>query len=160
MAEPTEYRYGGTRALVILHERQLRKFLVVWRRARKAGVALPETDDPHYASMETLLAHVLGCARHYMVWMCQVLELPDPGIRPEPATEVVANEAESYLEHVVERWHAPLAALTEEQAYRPSHNTKWGVEYSIDSMLEHAVMHPLRHRFQLEELIAKAQRAG
>ncbi len=34
------------------------------------------------------------------------------------------------------------------------------VEYSIDSMLEHAVMHPLRHRFQLEELIAKAQRAG
>ncbi len=159
MAE-TEYRYGGARTLVILHERQLRKFMVVWRRAKKAGVALPETDDPNYASLEALLAHVLRCARHYMVWMCEVLELPDPGIRPEPAVEAVAAEAESYLEHVVERWGAPLAELTEGQAYRPNHATQWDVEYCIDSMLEHAAIHPLRHRFQLEELIAKAQRAS
>ncbi len=159
MAEQTEYRYGGTRALVILHERQLRKFLVVWRRAKRAGVVLSETDDPNYASLETLLAHVLRCARHYMVWMCQVLERPDPGIRPEPALGRVEDEAESYLEHVVERWRAPLAELTEEQAYRPAYDSGWDVEYCIDAMLEHAAMHPLRHRFQLEELIARAQRS-
>ncbi len=160
MTEPTEYRYGGTRALVILHERQLRKFLVVWRRARKAGIALPETDDPHYASLEILLRHVLGCARGYMEWMCQVLELPDPGIRPEPEAGDIDVGAESYIEHLVERWRTPLAGLTEAQAYRPTHKTRWDVEYCIDSMLEHAVMHPQRHRFQLEELIARAQRSS
>jgi hypothetical protein len=26
--------------------------------------------------------------------------------------------------------------------------------YSIDAMLEHAVMHPIRHSYQLEELMA------
>ncbi len=158
MAKLSEYRYGGARALVMLHERQLRKFLVAWRHARTAGVTLPETDDPSYASLEALLVHVLRCARGYMAWMCEVLELPDPGIRPAPASGAVESEAEVYVEHLVEQWRTPLVELTEEQAYGPAHTTRWGVEYCIDSMLEHAAMHPLRHRFQLQELIAKAQR--
>ncbi len=158
MAE-AEYQYGGARALVILHERQLRKFVVAWRHAQRAGVVLPETDDPNYASLEALLAHVLNCARHYLVWICQVLELPDPDIRPEPAIGAVAAEAESYVEHLVERWRGPLVELTEEQAYS-THASAWNVEYCIDAMLEHATMHPLRHRFQLQELIAKAQRSS
>ncbi len=154
------YRYGGARALVILHERQLRKFLVAWRRAKTAGIALPETDDPDYASLETVLRHVLWCARGYVVWMCEVLELPDPEIRPAPEADAAAAEAEDYVEHLVEKWRRPLAELTEEQAYRPSYTTRWKVDYCIDSMLEHAAMHPTRHRFQLEELIARAQRSG
>lgn len=160
MTETTKYRYGGARSLVILHERQMRKFLVAWRHAMKAGITMPETDDPNYESLEALLAHVLRCARHYMVWMCEVLELPDPDIRPEPTIDAVGTEAEDYLEHVIERWRTPLAGLTEDQAYRPSHTAGWGADYCIDSMLEHATMHPLRHRFQLEELIARAQRAS
>ncbi len=154
MAEHMDYRYAGARNLVILHERQLRKLLAAWRHAKTEGVALPETDDPDYASLETVLVHVFRWARVYMTWMCEVLELPDPDIRPEPAAEVVAAEAESYVEHLVERWRAPLAELTMEQTFRPTHTSPWNVEYCIDAMLEHAVMHPLRHRAQLEELKA------
>jgi hypothetical protein len=33
------------------------------------------------------------------------------------------------------------------------HKTRWGEDMSCESMLEHAVMHPHRHRFQLEELM-------
>ncbi len=160
MAELTNYRYGGARALVILHERQLRKFLVAWRRAKTAGVVLPETEDPDYASLEMLLKHVLGCARGYMVWMCEKLELPGPEIRPVPEAGAVVVEAEDYVEHLALKWRTPLAGLTEDQAYRPAYTTRWNVDYCIDAMLEHAAMHPLRHRFQLEELIARAQRAG
>lgn len=158
MAE-TEYRYGGARALVTLHERQLRKFVVVWRHAKRADVEMPETDDANYESLEAILTHVLRCARHYLVWICQVLELPDPDIRPEPAIDTVDAEVESYVEHLVERWRTPLVGLTEEQAYT-THTSAWDIDYCIDAMLEHAAIHPLRHRFQLEELIAKAQRAS
>jgi hypothetical protein len=28
------------------------------------------------------------------------------------------------------------------------------MDYSIDSMLEHALVHPMRHAFQLEEMLA------
>ena len=81
------YRSRAVRALVLLHDEHLRRFLVVWSQARAASVVLPKTDDPDYASLETLLHHVLGAARGYMTWMCEVLELPDPRIRipPEPS---------------------------------------------------------------------------
>jgi uncharacterized damage-inducible protein DinB len=31
------------------------------------------------------------------------------------------------------------------------------VSYSVDAMLEHAVMHPVRHRFQIEAWLAPSR---
>ena len=53
--------------MTLLHEEHLRAFVVVWRAARQAGVALPATADPNYASLEVLLQHVLRAARGYAV---------------------------------------------------------------------------------------------
>jgi len=44
--------------------------------------------------------------------------------------------------------------LTEERADLPAYPSRWGTPYSIDAMLEHAVMHPIRHAYQLEKLMA------
>jgi hypothetical protein len=63
------YRSRAVRALVLLHDEHVRRFLVVWNQAQAASVVLPKTDDPSYASLETLLRHVLGAARGYMTWM-------------------------------------------------------------------------------------------
>lgn len=68
------YRSRAVRALVLLHDEQLRRFLVVWKQARAASVALPRTDDRAYVSLDALLHHVLRAARGYMTWMCEVLE--------------------------------------------------------------------------------------
>jgi hypothetical protein len=67
------YRSRAVRALVLLHDEHLRKFLMTWKRAKSASVVLPQTDDEAYASLDTLLRHVLGAARGYMTWMCEVL---------------------------------------------------------------------------------------
>ena len=152
MKQLPEYRYRGARAMVILHERHMREFLDTWRRARAAGLELPESDDPEYASLETLLRHVLRAAGGYLFWMCRQLDLPDPGIRPAPPVETVAEDAEEYLDHVLGRWREPLAGVTEDECYLPEYTSKWETRYCIDAMLEHAVMHPIRHTFQLVEL--------
>ena len=146
------YRSRATRALVLLHERELRPFLPVWHRAAAVRIRLPATDDPDYASLETLLHHVLRASRGYMTWMCERLALPDPGIEPAPGPEVVAREADAYLEHLLERWRTPLQDV-EPARLDEEHATRWGATLSIDAMLEHAVLHPVRHRFQLEELL-------
>src|SRR5262245_40934168 len=96
-AAPT-YRSRAVRALVLLHEQHLRRFLVVWEQARAASVVLPMTDDPTYVSIDTLLHHVLGAPRRYMIWMCEVLDLPDPGIRALPAPAVLAQDPSAYME--------------------------------------------------------------
>ena len=153
MSDLPPYAFGGARANVEMHDAEMRRFLEVWKEARAAGLALPATDDPNYASLDHLCAHVLRCARHYMLWMCEQLGYADPGIEEPPEPEAVTDDADAYLEHVLERWRTPLRALTEEQSERPEYASRWGPKYCIDAMLEHAVMHPYRHRFQLERLL-------
>jgi hypothetical protein len=87
-----------------------------------------------------------------MTWLCEKLGLPDPGIRPAPAPDVLAREANACLQHLLERWRLPLAAV-EGERFEAIHTTRWGEQMSLEGMLEHAVMHPVRHRFQLEELM-------
>jgi hypothetical protein len=146
-------RSRAVRALVLLHDEHLRRFLVVWKQARAAPVTLPRTKDPDYASMDALLRHVLGAARGYMMWMCDKLELPDPEIRPTPEPALLSQDPDSYMEHVLERWRTPLQEVGDDRLDTPEYSSRWGTRYCIDAMLEHAVMHPIRHAFQLEELM-------
>jgi hypothetical protein len=146
------YAYRGARALVLLHDRHMREFLRTWKRAHNAGVRLPATDDPDYASREALLHHGLRAARGYMTWLCEKLGLPDPGIEPAPGADTVEKDAERYLEHLLARWRLPLARAEQEE-FGVTHRARWGDDMTCESMLEHAVVHPLRHTFQLEELM-------
>ena len=103
MSSDLPYRSRAVRAMVLLHEEHLRRFVQTWRLAMAVAASLPPTADPSYASLGALERHVLSAAVGYLVWICEVLRLPDPEVR------------------------------------------------RIDSMLEHAVMHPIRHSFQLDE---------
>ena len=150
--ELKNYRYRGARALVLLHAEALRAFLPVWQSAKAAQVRLPPSKDPSYASLETLLHHALWVARNYLVWLCEKLGLPDPGIQPLPEVSSVEREAPGYVQHLLERWRLPLADV-EGSRFSAVHKSGWGEDISLESMLEHTVIHLHRHRFQLEELL-------
>jgi uncharacterized damage-inducible protein DinB len=156
----SDYKYGGARVLVALHDRHLRAFVETWRRADAMGVELPVTANPDYASREVLLAHVLRCAARYLTWICEQLELPSPGLDERPDPDGFADRAQEYLEEVLAAWQIPLRDLTEGQADMPAYTSRWGTPYSIDAMLEHAVMHPIRHAYQLEGLMREKGRVS
>jgi hypothetical protein len=149
MSDLISYKYKGALALVLLHEKHLKLFAETWVEAKKLGVLLPATDDPYYASLESLLFHVLNSAGGYMKWICKQLNLPDPGIDTPPPKEIVENEYPAYINHLVSRWQIPLCAIEEEYFHSTTFLSNWGVPYCIDAMLEHAVMHPIRHEHQL-----------
>ena len=146
--------------MVALHAKHLRAFVVTWRRADNEAVALPASANPNYASRESLLAHVLGGAARYLIWMCEKLELPSPNLEERPDPGGFAARADEYLEDVLTAWEGPLHGLTEEMADSVVSESRWGVPYSIDAMLEHAVMHPIRHAHQLEELLTRRSGSG
>jgi hypothetical protein len=140
--------------MVLLHEDHLRRFVSTWRLALETPVTLPTTPDPAYSSLDALGRHVLSAAGGYLVWICEMLKLPDPEIRPVPDARSVVNDADNYMEHVLERWRTgPLREIADEQLETPEYPSRWQSRYCIDSMLEHAVMHPIRHTFQLDELM-------
>jgi hypothetical protein len=147
------YVYGGARALVQLHERHLRAFVDAWEHAVEAGTTLPPTQDPTCETLEAMLRHVLGAARRYMLWICANLGLPDPGIDPIP--EDIERGARAYLEHVLAGWDGPLCSLDQRTLDQRTFESSWGVPYCIDAMLEHAVMHPIRHTLQLERAVRR-----
>ena len=149
------YQSGAVRALVHLHERHMRSFLETWKRAKAAELALPATEDPDCMTLEAMLAHTLRASRGYMVWMCANLALPDPEINPAPDLDTVEIEADDYLEYLLERWRSPLVEMTEARIVE-EYTSNWGETFTVESMLEHAVMHPIRHAFQLETLLARA----
>ncbi len=152
MAIPVHH-YSGASALIHLHEIYLKKFYTTWKEAKEKAVVLPATEDPNYKSLETLLFHVLRAARNYMVWMCAKLELPDPEIALPPDPDVIGVEAEQYIRYMLSKWETPLKDVIEDKFIKPTFMSNWGTPYCIDAMLEHAVMHPIRHENQLSRLI-------
>jgi hypothetical protein len=153
-----EFAYGGARALIAMHEQRLRSFVDTWRKAKVAGITLPLTTDPAYISMEALLRHPLKSSRGYIVWICEKLELPDPEIHPVPELEHIERDTEAFLEHLLQRWKEPLRDVPEERFFDRTYTSRWDAEYCIEAMLEHAVMHPLRHEFQLINLMKEQQK--
>ena len=148
-----KYKYNGARAMVILHEKHLRSCIDTWREAKELNIKLPDTDDADYKSLAALLRHIFRAARGYITWICDKLNLPDPEIKQAPEPELIENKIEEYLAHLLEKWKNPLVEIPEEKFHTPTYTSNWGVEYCIDAMLEHAVMHPIRHEFQLRNLI-------
>jgi hypothetical protein len=153
--EDIKYKYAGARALVKLHEIHLQSFYETWKEAKQVGVKLPFTDDPYYKSLDTLLYHLLRSARGYMMWICDKLQLPDPMIKETPPAEIIKENAAEQMAHLFERWKLPLANVEPELFEDKVYKSNWGIDYCIDAMLEHAVMHPIRHEFQLKNLIAE-----
>lgn len=146
------HEYSGARALIALHEIHMREFLATWREAKARNLALPETDDPDYETLESLLHHLLSGTKHYMEWICRTLELPDPGFGDVPEVDTVEKDADGYLDASLAKWRTPLAKLPGE-SFELEFEAAWGPVYCIDGMLEHAVMHPIRHTFQLRNLM-------
>jgi hypothetical protein len=145
-----KYKYNGARALVLLHEKHLLSCLQIWREAKKIGIILPETDDKNYESLDTLIRHILRAARNYMIWICEKLGLPDPEIEKEPEPDLIEMKANEYVPHLLEKWRLPLVEIPEEKFHSPTFTSNWGVEYCIDAMLEHAVMHQFAMNFNLK----------
>ena len=85
------------------------------------------------------------------------MELPDPQINSTPVDEDIETEGDNYLEQVIEGWKLPLTNVPEDKFNSVVYKSRWGVEYCIDAMMEHAVMHPLRHEFQLKNLMDDAK---
>ncbi|NNE09975.1 MAG: hypothetical protein HKN20_15550 [Gemmatimonadetes bacterium] len=148
------HEYSGARALIALHEHHMREFLATWREAKAKDIALPETNDPDYETLDALLLHVLTGPTHYMGWICKTMELPEPGFGEIPAIEVIEKEADSFLDDALAKWRTPLAELPGE-SFEFESEAAWGPVYCVDAMLEHAVMHPIRHTFQLRNLMGK-----
>jgi hypothetical protein len=151
----TEFRSRAVRSMVELHEAELRNFLATWKRFKASGRPMPEANgDPDYASPELLVAHVQGAARSYMLWIREVLGIPVASPERIRDAELIVPRLDEFMEETLAAWREHLAPLEDAQLGPAKYTSRWGQEFDVDQMLEHAVVHPMRHRIQLERILA------
>ncbi len=148
-----EFQSRAVRNLVELHERELRAFLATWKRFVASGAPMPDAHgDEDYASRERLAGHVLLAACGYLTrtgeWVGRQVTDVDPSQDPT----AVAGRAAAIAEDVLGAYRRHLAALTSEEL-ESKHATRMGLLISVELLLEHAVVHPMRHRVQLERIL-------
>jgi hypothetical protein len=149
-----EFRSRAVKSLVELHSVELRRFMDTWKRFQASGKPLPQApDDPSYESAESLVGHVQGAARSYMLWIWEMLEQPIEGLPRVRDHKLIVPALEKFQEDTLAGWEKHGALLVDEQMGPKQYVSRWGEPHTIEQMLEHAVVHPMRHRRQLERIL-------
>lgn len=148
------FKSNAVRSCVELHEIELRRFCDVWERFRVSGIPLPETDDPSYQSAEHLGGHVFRAARNYLTWIGEFVNRPVTDVDSDTDAASIARKGRVFMDEVLAAWRRHLALLENREMTPVGRKSRWGEDYNIEQMLEHAVVHPMRHRIQLERLMS------
>lgn len=149
-----EFQSRAVRSLVELHERELRSFLALWERFDASGMPVPEAHgDDSYESKDRLFGHVLMSARGYLTRIGEWVGRPVTDLDASTDPHEVVGRAAAFADEVLAGYRRHLAAITPEEVDPQVHRTRWGELMSVDNLLEHAVVHPMRHRIQLERLL-------
>ena len=119
----------------------------------EGGDALDET------RARGILIHVLRSGYGYATWICDMLELPKPARSVDPKTLAGREAFQRGFHDLREFFFQALEPLTDahldptpDTAPPPHFKARWGEDYGIEQMLEHAICHNLRHRRQLSRL--------
>ncbi len=115
----------------------------------------PESSNPDCISIQTILTHVIASMFSYAVYIENSIGLKT--VRPERLqfdhiTPYISRlrEALKYNEDFFTR--NPNITM-EEFDQSKKINTRWGQQYDVEQMLEHAIVHILRHRRQIKNVL-------
>jgi hypothetical protein len=145
---------GSLRAVLDEYARAIRDLEAVVRSIpsdRYSAVSAP--NDKDYPDIATIMMHVIGAAHVYVDYIDDALSGTSRGRRkrtnyynsPRIAMATVW-EAFGRMVDVLGR----VRTYTEDEMSRVKFVTRWNQLYDLEQMLEHAIVHILRHRRQIE----------
>ena len=149
------FRSNAVRSCVELHAIEMNHFFEVWLAFRAAGIELPRSSDPNYASADHLGGHVLRASRNYLTWIGDCVKRPVTDVDLDNDQVSVAAKGRAFLDEVLAAWPRHLERLEDAELAPAAYKSRWGEDYNIEQMLEHAIVHPMRHRIQLERLLGR-----
>ncbi len=116
-------------------------------------IADAETKDEDCRSVQTIMSHVVRAEYGYADYIREQFSIAST--RPQPAQLSRQESLEQleaalrYTEQTLEgRWEMSEADITATVIH-----ARWGVTYDVESLLEHAIVHILRHRRQIEKFM-------
>jgi uncharacterized damage-inducible protein DinB len=152
---PHPVSQGATRALLEEYERAAGEFCQAVERFPSEGFGEGRaSDDPSCTSLREIARHVCHAARHYAADLGRALDpgyaMPDwPHIDALSEPLDTRLHLDAALRHTTEV-ASRLETMSPEEVTATRFEMSWGQVYDPEILLEHAIVHLLRHRRQVE----------
>jgi uncharacterized damage-inducible protein DinB len=149
------YRTGATGALLDEYERAINEMIAVITAINPAVLVTlvdSATTDTNCQSIQSILTHVVSAGYRYATYIRRLkgASLPSLGDMPRLSAEEYENDLKAVFLFTLETFNGisdnELETFDDAKKMRAS----WGQLYDIEQLMEHAIVHILRHRRQIE----------
>jgi len=152
------FRSGALGALMDEYERAIRdlaEILAPLAQSEFEALRDRETTDEDSRSIRTVMNHVVRAGHGYVGYMRTALgrNFQVPALRVETPTEAIqglAAMARATAETFEADWRMPDEVIESARI-----QSRWGPVFNLEQMFEHAIVHVLRHRRQLERFLSE-----
>jgi uncharacterized damage-inducible protein DinB len=151
-----KYRIGAIGALLDEYERAINDLKIVLSDVSDKDLATivdTQTTDEDCRSIQTIMGHVVRSAYGYAIYIYRHL-----GEDFEFRTTVLRGSVQEYFNDIDAAFQFNVALFEkypnlnlEEFENEKKVFTRWGQVFDYDQLLEHAIVHILRHRRQIEK---------
>jgi len=155
------YRKGAVGALMDEYERaaaELKSILNKISAEDFVKIVDPDTKDEDCRSVQTIMNHVVRAGYGYSNYLRKEFGInsDNPVYQINDAPEAISH-FDRMLEYTVQtlegKWEMP-----DEEMNKIKIITRWGATLDMETLLEHAIVHILRHRRQIERFLIKLGR--
>lgn len=114
-----------------------------------------ETTDENSRSIQTILSHIVNCGYSYAINIYNL-----KGHNTKAPDKIFHSTIEGYLTDLTDFFtytQTILSEITDNDLEQIDNSlkikTSWGQLYDIEQMIEHAIVHILRHKRQVENIV-------
>jgi hypothetical protein len=152
------YRQGGIGAMLDEYERALNEFIDVLDGVPEElylRIVDHDTDDEDCRSIQTITHHVIRAGFGYADYLRGAFSMSSsrPDLALTAPAQAVARLRSMFaytLETLDGKEHMPYEEMANTRM-----KVRWGVTYDVEQLLEHAIVHILRHRRQVERFLTR-----
>jgi uncharacterized damage-inducible protein DinB len=151
-----DYRKGAIGSLLDEYEKALFELKSVLQNVREADYSrVVEGEAEHCCSIEIIMNHVVRAGYGYSKYVRDALSMDCLPIEDKqiPQTEI-GGEIDKMFAYTAAIFEG-ARQITDEEIETIFFKTRWCESYNIDQLFEHAIVHVLRHRRQIDKFILK-----
>jgi len=151
------YRRGGIGAVMDEYEKavdDLKKLITKISETDYVKIVDSDTKDEDCRSVQTIISHVInsgfGYANYIRDWYSVPKSSPERRLIFQNDFSTEIDKMLAYTSQTLEgKWE-----FSDEEIIKVKMIVRWGPQYDLEQLLEHAVVHILRHRRQIEKFAA------
>lgn len=154
------YRKGGIGAVIDEYDRAAAEFKDLIQSIPDSDftkIVDTETKDDDCRSVQTIISHVtnsgFGYANYIRDWYKIPKSSPERKLLSKDEFFLRFEDMLAYTSETLEgKWE-----YSDDEIQKVKMIVRWGSQYDLEQLLEHAIVHILRHRRQIEKFIAQAR---